>query len=84
MSNEKIGLTIRPNDSGTMEFDGLLLRKAMHDQEFIEGIFQRIGFARAILKRFSAHLQSRFAKAPVDTEPFVGFAAQSRRIEVKL
>jgi hypothetical protein len=38
MSDKQIPSPVSPDDSAAMQLDRFLLREAMHDQEFVEGI----------------------------------------------
>jgi hypothetical protein len=38
MPDKEIANPIRPDNATAMDFDGLLLREAMHDEEFVERI----------------------------------------------
>src|SRR5580698_10623504 len=67
-----------------MQLNRLLLGKAMHNEQFIQWIFQRHHRVIAARKTLIAHLQSGAPEIFIDQEPLIGLIAQNRRSKVEL
>src|SRR5215468_10133727 len=57
MPDEQIRIPICADNPSTVQFDRLLLREAVHNQEFVEGILERFCIPREIQERLTIHLQ---------------------------
>src|ERR1017187_722792 len=67
-----------------MQLNRLLLRKPVHDQEFVEGITQRLHFGGKVHKALFVHLQSCIAKLGIDQQPLEGGLPENGGVKVKL
>src|SRR5262249_16356861 len=56
MPNKEIANPVRPHDPAAMDFNGFLLREAMHDEEFVEGILKWISGIAALDEELLIHL----------------------------
>jgi hypothetical protein len=84
MPDKQIPSPIGPDDAAAVQFDRSLLREAMHDQEFVEGILKgKYRVAHACEIRF-VHLDGCPAELAIHDQSFVRMRSQHRSAEVKL
>src|SRR5215831_3588003 len=83
MSDKQIRLTIRTNDARAMEFDRLLLCKAMHNEKFVKWVIQWHHWSK-IAKVLPVQEEFCPAKLLINQQSFVREIAKDRRLKVKL
>src|SRR5215469_16430186 len=84
MPDEQIRIAICADNPSTVQFDRLLLREAVHKQQFVEGILERFCIPREIQERLPIHLQRSRIKTVIYAEPLVGLTPKPWRYEIKL
>src|ERR1700722_19664580 len=84
MPNEEVAPRFWPNNSAAMQFQRVLDRQAVRDQQLIERIFQRICRNSSLCKTFFVHLQDCPAKTPVHHEPLIWLCSINRGPKIKL
>src|SRR6266498_3848058 len=84
MSNEEIPYTVAIDDATAVQFDCVLLRQPMHDEQLIEWIFQGGDRDLRIRKRFGIHQQRRSPELLVHDQTLVRAFASYGRLEIKL
>jgi hypothetical protein len=81
--HKQIAHAVSPDNAGAVQLDGSLLREAMHDEEFIEGIRQRRQQESHFLSNFATQLQPSLREASINEKSLVRPAFQSRSVKVK-
>src|SRR5580698_8697754 len=54
---EQVARTTGADDADAVQFDGALLREAVHDQEFVEGVAQGLGHVAKPRETLFIHLE---------------------------
>jgi len=83
MSDKQIANAIGSHDAATMEFNRLLLREPVHNEEFIEGIAQRGWNLFLTDQALLTHLNDTVPKAAVHKKSLVWSTPEQRSGEVK-
>ncbi len=84
VTDEQVAGTVRADDADAVELDGTLLGEAVHDQEFVEGIAERLRSVREICEALLAHLKRTLAESVIDRQSCVGIQSQHFGLEVEL
>jgi hypothetical protein len=84
MSYKQIPRPIRPHDPAPMQLNRFLLREAVHDEEFVEGIAKWRHPPLKIRETLFIHLEGSVAKCMIYQQSFERAFAKWRKVEIKL
>jgi hypothetical protein len=83
MPDKQIPGPIWPDDPAAVQFNRALLGEAVHNQQFVKWIFQRLNRIRNTSETFLAHLKSCASKAVIDQQPLVGSLSEMPGAEIE-
>src|SRR5215469_5892029 len=84
MSDKKIPTPVPAHDPAAMQFNRFLLREAMHDQEFVQRIFERRSCTWKAREGLLIHLKECALETAVNHQSLIRACTEGGRTEIEL